>query len=95
MFRTGFVLLHHDALLPKETAHHVPPIPRFFMGVLRTLFARKTSLRPGERYALAFQELGPAFIKLGQVLSTRSATARNCSNVIWRLRNPPWQKTHP
>ncbi len=71
MFRTGFVLLHHDALLPRETAHHLPPVPRFFMGVLRTFFAKKKHLRPGERYALAFQELGPAFIKLGQVLSTR------------------------
>lgn len=71
MFRTGFVLLHYDALLPKETAHHLPPIPRAFTGLLRALFAKKTTLRAGERYALAFQQLGPAFIKLGQVLSTR------------------------
>ncbi|HTM80464.1 2-polyprenylphenol 6-hydroxylase [Asticcacaulis sp.] len=71
MFRTGFVLLHYDALLPKETAHHLPPIPRAFTGLLRTLLSKKTTLRPGERYALAFQQLGPAFIKLGQVLSTR------------------------
>ncbi|MGA9658287.1 MAG: 2-polyprenylphenol 6-hydroxylase [Asticcacaulis sp.] len=71
MFRTGFVLLHHDALLPKETAHLLAPAPRFFTGLLRAVFAKKTHLRPGERYATAFQELGPAFIKLGQVLSTR------------------------
>ncbi len=71
MFRTGFVLLHYDALLPKETAHHLPPLPRAFTGLLRALFSKKTTLRPGERYALAFQQLGPAFIKLGQVLSTR------------------------
>lgn len=30
------------------------------------------ALRPGERLAAAFTELGPAFIKLGQMLSTRS-----------------------
>ncbi|MEI9903125.1 MAG: AarF/UbiB family protein [Asticcacaulis sp.] len=41
------------------------------MAILRALFAKKTNLRPGERYAIAFQQLGPAFIKLGQVLSTR------------------------
>ena len=69
--RTGFVLLRYDALLPKETAHLLPPLPRFGMAILRALFARKTTLRPGERYAIAFQQLGPAFIKLGQVLSTR------------------------
>src|SRR5579864_9088403 len=26
---------------------------------------------------------------------TAATTDRNCSNVIWRLRNPPWQNTHP
>jgi len=71
MFRTGFILLRYDALLPKETAHLLPPLPRLLMAVLRGLFAKKTTLRPGERYAIAFQQLGPAFIKLGQVLSTR------------------------
>jgi ubiquinone biosynthesis protein len=71
MFRTGFILLRYDALLPKETAHLLPPLPRLGMGLLRGLFAKKTNLRPGERYAIAFQQLGPAFIKLGQVLSTR------------------------
>lgn len=71
MFRTGFILLRYDALLPKETAHLLPPLPRLLVAVLRALFAKKTTLRPGERYAIAFQQLGPAFIKLGQVLSTR------------------------
>ena len=72
MFRTGFVLLRHDALIPKETSHLLDPVPRFFAGALRAVFARKTRLRPGERYAKAFHDLGPAFIKLGQVLSTRA-----------------------
>ncbi|MDV6331537.1 2-polyprenylphenol 6-hydroxylase [Asticcacaulis sp. 201] len=71
MFRTGFILLRYDALLPEETAHLLPPLPRAFAAILRSLFAKKTNLRPGERYAVAFQHLGPAFIKLGQVLSTR------------------------
>ncbi len=67
----GFVLLRHDALLPKETEHLLPPVPRFGARTLRFLFARRTHQRPGERYAKAFQALGPAFIKLGQILSTR------------------------
>ena len=71
MFRTGLVLLRHDALVPKEIAPLLPPVPRFFAGVLRSVFAKKEKLRPGERYAKAFHDLGPAFIKLGQILSTR------------------------
>ncbi|MGC2199799.1 MAG: 2-polyprenylphenol 6-hydroxylase, partial [Stellaceae bacterium] len=39
------------------------------------LFARRRGPvrpRPGERLAAAFNELGPSFIKLGQLLSTRA-----------------------
>ncbi len=38
----------------------------------RTPTARERASRPGERLAAALTELGPAFIKLGQMLSTRS-----------------------
>ncbi|HWU49571.1 MAG TPA: 2-polyprenylphenol 6-hydroxylase [Asticcacaulis sp.] len=69
--RAGFTLLRYDALIPKEVSPLLPPVPRFFAGILRGLFARKSRLRVGERYALAFERLGPVFIKLGQVLSTR------------------------
>ena len=71
LIRTGLILLRHDALLPKETEHLLPPIPRFLAATLRAIFAQKSRLRAGERYALAFKDLGPAFIKLGQILSTR------------------------
>ena len=33
---------------------------------------RMSAARPGERLAAAFNELGPSFIKLGQMLSTRA-----------------------
>ena len=39
------------------------------------LFARRRGpvpLRPGQRLAAAFEELGPSFVKLGQLLSTRA-----------------------
>src|SRR5690606_2289705 len=72
MIRTGWVLLRHDALVPREAASLLPPVPRFCAGILRGLFARRSQIPPGLRYAAAFQQLGPAFIKLGQVLSTRA-----------------------
>lgn len=71
LLRTGLVLLRHDALIPKEASPLLPPVARFFAGILRAMFAKKEALRPGQRYAKAFHDLGPAFIKLGQVLSTR------------------------
>ncbi len=71
MVGTGWVLMRHDALIPKEISGFLPPVPRFFADLLRGLLARKSRLRPGQRYAEAFQSMGPVFIKLGQVLSTR------------------------
>lgn len=69
--RAGFTLLRYDALIPKEISPLLPFGPRLLGDTLRFFFSRKSRLRPGERYALAFEQLGPAFIKLGQVLSTR------------------------
>ncbi|MBW8881231.1 MAG: 2-polyprenylphenol 6-hydroxylase [Asticcacaulis sp.] len=95
LIRTGLILLRHDALLPKETEYLLPPIPRFLAATLRAIFAKKTRLRAGERYAQAFQQLGPAFIKLGQILSTRGdifgqAFTRDLSHLKDRL--PPFAK---
>ena len=71
MVGTGWVLMRHDALIPKEISGFLPPVPRFLANVARGLVAKKSRLRPGQRYAEAFQSMGPVFIKLGQVLSTR------------------------
>ncbi len=58
-----------DALFMLEEAE-VPPALR----LLGRLFAKRNRSpgRPGERLALALQELGPSFIKFGQALSVRS-----------------------
>lgn len=69
-------LAHHGALAPlkdvMEGAGIAPAL--LFLAELfsRTPTARAVALRPGERLAEALTELGPAFIKLGQMLSTRS-----------------------
>src|SRR5207244_4077010 len=66
----GLALARHDALFPLGA---VPPAAPFLRCGRR--FARRRSpvgLRPGQRLAAAFNELGPSFIKLGQLLSTRA-----------------------
>jgi len=60
---------------------------------LRALASPGLPERPGERLALALQQLGPTFIKLGQALSTRGdilgeAVARDLSRLQDRL--PPF-----
>ena len=60
-------LARHDALFPLERLHIAP----FALWIGRRFRKRKIAGRPGERLALALQRLGPTFIKLGQMLSTR------------------------
>ncbi len=73
MFGAGWTLIRADALLPREISGQLPGSVRLFAGVLR-LFAGPQARRgrPGERLATAFDTLGPAAIKLGQLLSTRA-----------------------
>ena len=71
LIRTGWVLARHDALIPREYARSVPWLVRF-AGFLSRIFAIRGRVKnPGERLANALEKLGPAYIKFGQVLSTR------------------------
>jgi ubiquinone biosynthesis protein len=72
MLRTGWVLVRHDALVPAEYEAAVPFFIRW-IGALSRIFAiRKRAENPGERFANALEQLGPAYIKFGQILSTRA-----------------------
>jgi len=65
------VLVRHrlDELLPKHAA--LRPVRFVFYLSPATWFQRKLGGTPGERIRLALQELGPIFMKFGQMLSTR------------------------
>jgi ubiquinone biosynthesis protein len=70
LLRAARVLARHDALIPSEYDAQLPwslKTARFFFG------SRKKDREgpPGTRLALALENLGPAYIKLGQVLATR------------------------
>jgi ubiquinone biosynthesis protein len=70
LLRAARVLARHDALIPREYDAQLPSslkVARFFFGSRRA----DREGPPGARLALALESLGPAYIKLGQVLATR------------------------
>jgi ubiquinone biosynthesis protein len=72
LMRVGFTLIRYDALIPKEYQHRMPPSVRYLGHVLRLFFARRRRSRAlGARLAIAFENLGPAYVKVGQFLATR------------------------
>ena len=69
LVRIGLTLARHDALFPLDGTAGMAP----FLRVARLLRrSDRAHGRPGERLAAALTELGPSFIKLGQLLSTRA-----------------------
>ena len=71
LLRTAWVLVRHDALVPKEYEPFVPAPVRII--ALRAGGAEAVCWddNPGARFANALERLGPAYIKFGQILSTR------------------------
>ena len=68
LWKIARTLGRHDALIPREYAQAIPAP----LKLLRRLIgARRAQGKPGERLARALESLGPAHIKLGQVLATR------------------------
>ncbi|HVI89577.1 MAG TPA: 2-polyprenylphenol 6-hydroxylase [Dongiaceae bacterium] len=78
LFWIAVAFARHGALAPFQEALAGVGLAPFFLWLVLVFFGRTPKdrsgreMRPGERLAAALSELGPAFIKLGQVLSTRS-----------------------
>ena len=69
LLQIGLILARHDALFLMERVPALLPL----LALLRLIRRRdEAAARPGRRLAAALQELGPSFIKLGQLLSTRA-----------------------
>ncbi len=70
LWKSARLLARHDALLPGEYRARLPfgaRLARRILGIGRV----RESGPPGERLAHALEQLGPAYIKLGQMLATR------------------------
>ena len=73
LLSAGWTLVRYDALAPREFDPLLPPSARLAARTLRLGSGGEARHgRPGERLARAFERLGPAAIKLGQLLSTRA-----------------------
>ena len=66
--RIARTLARHDALAPLEEVGIAPGL----VWLLRRFSRRAAEGRPGQKLARALTEMGPSFIKLGQMLSTRA-----------------------
>jgi ubiquinone biosynthesis protein len=71
LWRIARTLARHDALVPREYLDAMPASLKFARFVLGIGPTKDAGLPPGERLARALESLGPAHIKLGQVLATR------------------------
>jgi len=68
LLRVARVLSRHDALFPLEYLRVAPLI----LTIAKLVSRCDQGRRPGQRLARALNEAGPSFIKVGQVLATRS-----------------------
>ncbi len=71
LWRIARTLARHDALVPREYLDAMPPSAKFARFVLGIGPTKDKGLPPGQRLSRALESLGPAHIKLGQVLATR------------------------
>lgn len=76
LIRAARVLGRHDALFPFTDLPTLPAAMRVAHWLARLRMpwearAANDAMRPGERLAEALQDLGPSYIKLGQMLATR------------------------
>lgn len=70
VWRLARTLAKHDALFPREYVALMPPRLRLLRRLVGSTWT-KDGTPPGKRLARALETLGPAYVKLGQVLATR------------------------
>ncbi len=71
LHHAAHVLARHDALVPREYLAAMPLGARIIRRLIGTRERENKTMPPGVRLALALESLGPAYVKLGQVLATR------------------------
>ncbi|MGP1276390.1 MAG: 2-polyprenylphenol 6-hydroxylase [Caulobacterales bacterium] len=72
LVRAAWTLARHDAMFPVEYQAVFPAPARLAGRLARLVAIRGRADNPGERLARALEELGPSYVKLGQVLATRA-----------------------
>ena len=70
--RMAATLLRYDVLLPAEYQSRTPIWVQVVGRTLRVFARPARGQTPGERLAKALERLGPAYVKFGQFLATRS-----------------------
>lgn len=100
LFAIGRCFARHDALFLLQQAPVGGPVAKSALRLFQAVFGkRRPDLREGERLAAALADLGPSFIKLGQVLSVRpDLVGPALADDLGRLRDklPPfgWEEAH-
>jgi ubiquinone biosynthesis protein len=100
LFAIGRCFARHDALFLLQQAPVGGTTAKQALRLFQALFGRRRpDLREGERLAAALADLGPSFIKLGQVLSVRpDMVGPAIAEDLGRLRDklPPfsWEEAH-
>jgi len=87
------VLAKHDALIPAEYLAALPPSAKLLRRFFGSRASDDNSVPPGVRLARALESLGPAYIKLGQILATRPDVVGNdVANALESLQDrlPPF-----
>ena len=94
LIRAGWTLARHDAMFPAEYQAAFPAPARWAGKAARLIAIKGRADNPGERLAQALETLGPAYIKFGQVLATRSdVIGERFARGLMRLQDrlPPFE----
>ncbi len=71
LIKAGTTLARHDVLIPSDIRRHLP-WPGKLVGMVLRLFSGSSKKKStGDRLASALEKMGPAYVKLGQILATR------------------------